>query len=468
MVEFVKVGSEFVVNSQRAGFQDVPSITGLAGGGFVATWMDTSGASGLGVAKAQIFNAAGNALGGEFAISSGAATEQSFPTVASLASGGFVVTWTEAGNQADYKIKAEVYSASGAVVTGPYLVNTQTWTQQGGNNLPGNHNPTITGLAGGGYVITWQDYGGSAGDSSGAGVLAQLYTASGAPTGSAFRVNTQTSQDQSQPTIASLSGGGFVVSWIDNSAVDPVTGFPAATMKAQLFTAAGAKVGGELAVDAKILNDQSLPTVTGLNGGGFVVTWLDSNPGTGDPDTVIRAQTFDAAGAKLGAAVTVSSVTDGERDFPAVTSLANGGFVVTWQHFVTPEDSDIKAQIFSADGSKFGGEFVLNTVTAGYQERPVISSLLGGGFVVAWGDTSGTLGDADGSSIKAQVYGYGAYNAIVGTAGVDTLTGTADDDQILGLGSNDRLTGLGGNDLLDGGAGNDTMIGGLGDDSYVV
>lgn len=468
MVDFVKVGGEFLVNSQISGFQDVPSITGLAGGGFVATWMNMSGPTSLGTAKAQIFNFAGQAVGAEFSISSGAATDQSFPVIASLTGGGFVVTWTEAGNQANYQVKAQVYNASGAVVTPSFLVNSGTWTQQNGSNVPGQHNTAITGLAAGGFVVTWQDFGGAGGDSDGAGVLAQIYSASGVPSGSTFLVNSQTGQDQVQPAITSLAGGGFVVTWIDNSAIDPVTGLAAATMKAQLFDTAGARVGSELLVDGKVLNEQSLPTVTGLTGGEFIVTWQDSNPGVGDPDTAIRAQLFGAAGAKLGAAFTVSTMTAGEREFAAITSLANGGFVVTWQHFVSAENSDIKAQIYNADGSKSGGEMLINTVTADYQDRPVITSLLDGGFVVAWGDSSGQGGDADGTSIKAQVFSYGAYNLIVGTAGVDPLTGTAGADQIQGLGSDDSLSGLGGNDLIDGGVGNDTMVGGLGDDIYVV
>ena len=142
--------------------------------------------------------------------------------------------------------------------------------------------------------------------------------------------------------------------------------------------------------------------------------------------------------------------------------------MVTWQHFVTAENSDIKAQVYNADGTKSGSELTINTVTAGYQERPVVSSLLGGGFVVAWGDSSGLGGDADGTSIKAQVYSYGAFNMVYGTDASNALVGTGGDDHILGLGSNDTLTGLGGNDRLDGGTGNDTMIGGLGDDTYVV
>jgi Ca2+-binding RTX toxin-like protein len=468
MVEIVKLGGEFLVNSQTTGFQEQPSITGLAGGGFVTTWTDYSAPSGLGVAKAQIWSAAGTKVGSEFFVAGGATTDQSFPTVTSLANGGFAVTWTETGIQSDYKIKAQVYSATGAVVAPAFLVNSTTWTQQGGNNLPGNHNPTITGLAGGSFVVTWQDYAGTGGDASGAGILSQIYSAAGVALGGVVRVNTRTSGDQTQPVVTSLAGGGYVVTWMDSNAIDPLTGQPGAVLKAQLFDAGGAKIGGEIAVDAEVQSDQALPVVTGLSTGGFVVAWQDSNPASGEPATLIRAQQFDATGAALGASLVVSGSGAGERDFPSIASLPNGGFVVTWQHFVSPTNSEIKAQFYDGAGAKVGGEVLVNTVSADYQERPVISSLLGGGFVIAWSDGSGLGGDADGTGIKAQQFSYGPYKLIIGTPAVDTLTGTTADDHLMGLGSNDTLSGLGGNDLLDGGTGNDTMIGGLGDDIYVV
>ena len=83
-------------------------------------------------------------------------------------------------------------------MTPAFLVSSGTWPQQGGNNLPGPHSTAITGFAGGRFLVTWQDYAGSASGSSGSGILAQLYTACCVLSGAAFRLNTQTNQDQSQ------------------------------------------------------------------------------------------------------------------------------------------------------------------------------------------------------------------------------------------------------------------------------
>ncbi len=78
MTTVVKIGTEFQVNSQTAGSQWYPSITGLTNGGFVVTWQDglagsTSGSSTLGDASgsavhAQLYAADGSKVGGEFLV----------------------------------------------------------------------------------------------------------------------------------------------------------------------------------------------------------------------------------------------------------------------------------------------------------------------------------------------------------------------------------------------------------------
>lgn len=57
-----------------------------------------------------------------------------------------------------------------------------------------------------------------------------------------------------------------------------------------------------------------------------------------------------------------------------------------------------------AEVERVGSEFLVNTETAGLQYNSTITGLADGGFVVTWMDVSGTLGDSDGSSIKAQVF----------------------------------------------------------------
>ena len=111
----------------------------------------------------------------------------------------------------------------------------------------------------------------------------------------------------------------------------------------------------------------------------------------------------------VGSEFLVNTQTAGGQSNPTITGLTNGGFVVSWADFSSTlgdsSDASIKAQVFAADGTKVGSEFLVNTQTANQQYLPTITGLRNGGFVVTWQDLSGTLGDSRDYSCKAQVFG---------------------------------------------------------------
>jgi len=93
-----RVGAEFTANSTTAGFQWFQHIAPLSGGGFVIAWSDgVSDDSGVGI-TAQRFDADGAKVGGEIQINNLVLSNQYDPSVAGLASGGFIATWTGEGN----------------------------------------------------------------------------------------------------------------------------------------------------------------------------------------------------------------------------------------------------------------------------------------------------------------------------------------------------------------------------------
>ncbi len=280
-----------------------------------------------------------------------------------------------------------------------FLVNTQTYNSQRGS--------TITGLTGGGFVVAWEDFSGTLGDASSSSIKAQMFDAAGTMIGEEFLVNTQTASYQSYPAITGLTGGGFVVSWWDESSTLGDTS--GTSIKAQMFDAAGARIGGELLVNTQTASYQYYPTITGLTGGGFVVTWQDYSGTLGDADGAsIKAQMFDAAGAQIGGEFLVNTQTASSQYGSTITGLTGGGFVVTWQDYSgTLGDADgasIKAQMFDAAGARMGGEFLVNTQTTDNQYEPTITALTGGGFVVTWMDFSGTLGATSRGTMKAQMF----------------------------------------------------------------
>src|SRR5262245_20446295 len=81
-----------------------------------------------------------------------------------------------------------------------------------------------------------------------------------------------------------------------------------------------------------------------------------------------------------------------DQENPSVVALANGKFVVTWVDdslaFGDASGSAIVAQVFNADGSKSGSEFLVNTVTTNNQVTPRITALDNGNFVITWSDQS--------------------------------------------------------------------------------
>lgn len=132
---------------------------------------------------------------------------------------------------------------------------------------------------------------------------------------------------------------------------------------------------------------------------------------------------------KSGAEFLVTTQALSEQYSPTVTGLVNGGFVVSWfdnaETIGDASGTSIKAQVFTAAGAKVGSEFLINTQTANGQRQPTITGLTNGGFVVSWFDRSGTLGDNSGVSIKAQIYA----PVEVLMEGANNFTGTSANDR---------------------------------------
>ncbi|WP_295529995.1 VCBS repeat-containing protein [Novosphingobium sp. Chol11] len=410
MLKVGKVGTEFRVNTQVANGStgaSYPAITRLANGGFVATWMDYSGTLGDSdgsSVKAQVFGVGGIQLGGEFLVNTTTASFQGLPSITDLVGGEFVVTWTDSsgmlGDSSESGIKAQLFGANGSKLGSEFLVNTQTAGVQNGS--------AVARLANGGFVVTWEDddYGGKVFDPNGKSIRAQVYTAAGVKVGPELLVNTQTIDFQQNPTVTGLVKGGFVVAWVDGSRT--LGDSDGSSIKAQLFTSGGVKVGTEFLVNTEVAGGQGDPEIASLTNGGFVVTWYDSSGTLGDGEvSSIKAQVFTAEGTKAGPEFLVNTQTANGQYSPTINGLTSGGFVITWRDLSgTLGDSDvtsIKAQVFSENGAKVSSEFLVNTFTAQAQFNSTVTGLSNGDFVVTWNDYSGSLaGGTPGT--KAQIF----------------------------------------------------------------
>jgi hypothetical protein len=147
----VKAGTEFLINTTVARAQSQSSVTAL-GAGFVVAWQsDIQDGSGFGI-YAQRFTTAGAKAGGEFRVNAATANAQSLPSVAGLSDGGFIVAWQSAAQDGSgLGVYARRYTAAGGQSGQPFLVNTRTAGDQS--------QPSVAAFADGGFIIAWTSAG---------------------------------------------------------------------------------------------------------------------------------------------------------------------------------------------------------------------------------------------------------------------------------------------------------------------
>jgi RTX calcium-binding nonapeptide repeat (4 copies) len=448
----VKFGTEFLVNTITASFQESPSVTALADGRFVVSWTDfsaTGGDTSSSAVRAQVFNADGSKSGTEFLVNTTTSSNQDTPSITALADGRFVVVWEDSsvsgGDTSSTAVRAQVFNANGGKIGSEFLVNTTTSSAQ--------DTPSIATLADGRFVVAWTDDSTSGGDTFFLAVRAQVFNADGSKSGAEFLVNTTTASNQDKPSITALADGRFVVTWDDLSASGGDTSNNA--VRAQVFNANGSKSGTEFLVNTATTSNQDTPSITALADGRFVVTWEDFSQTGGDTsNNAVRAQVFNADGSKSGTEFLVNTTTTSDQRDPRITALSDGRFVVAWEDSsVTGGDTSslaIRAQVFNANGSKSGTEFLVNTTTTSFQENPDITALADGRFVVTWADSSTTGGDTSSTAVRGQVFD--PRLAAVSLSGTDLA------DQWIGTGFDDVMQGEVGADVLDGASGIDTAV----------
>ena len=333
-----KVGVEFQVNSTLPGSQINPCVITLPSGRFVITWTDSSGLGGdpsSSAVKAQVFEANGTALGGEFLVNSVTAGSQALPQITELGNGGFVVTWADGSNfssSRSHDIRAQLFDGAGIRIGTEFLVNTTT--------LGSQFQPGVVALSSGGFAIAWHNTELSAPyDHS---VRFQIYGPTGAPVGSEQVVMSNLG-DISTPIVMAQAGTGFVAIWgVGDSAVG-------LEIKGQLFSASGAKIGAAFPVNSTTAGDQVAADVDALPGGGFLVTW--QGPSGVGVDTNVYGQVFNSGGSKVGTEFVLSSVTAGNQTRARVDVLTSGDVVVTWSDTSGVggdfDSSAVKAQILT-------------------------------------------------------------------------------------------------------------------------
>jgi hypothetical protein len=232
--------------------------------------------------------------------------------------------------------------------------------------------------------------------------------------GAEFRANSYTTGYQRLPEVLVRAGGDFVVAWTGEN---PTLDSSNYGVFAQRYDVLGNAVGAEFRVNSFISDYQFRPIMAGDARGNFVVTWSSY---TQDGSAYgVFGQRFGADGTPAGSEFLVNSYTTGGQGASyyfveqnhAAAMAANGRFVVVWGSYAPGQDgslSSVHGQRFAADGSRLGGEFMINTYTTGYQFSPSVAMAADNSFVVVWGtegagfDVSGQRYDPNGVRIGGE------------------------------------------------------------------
>ncbi|WP_374498923.1 DUF4347 domain-containing protein [Zoogloea sp.] len=384
-------GSETLVNTSTSGTQTVnwssKSIAMDANGNYVIIWMDGSDASDTGIGiYGQRYNASGVAQGAQFHVNTYTFDNQRDPQVAMDASGNFVVVWESTGQDGSSNgIYAQRYNSSGVAQGSEFRVNSTTTYDQ--------LEPAVAMDASGNFVIAWQSWSQDLANSN--GIYAQRYNSSGVAQGGEFLVNTYTTDSQTEPSVAMDASGNFIIAWQSFGQDGNNEG-----IYAKRYNSSGVVQGSEFHVSTYTTSNQDLPVVAMDTSGNFVIVWESAQDGSGNG---IYGQRYNSSGVAQGGEFRINTTTADQQQNPAVTMLAGGGFVVTWQSMAQDGSFDgVYMRQYDSSGTALTGETLVNTTTTGYQDVPSIASDEKGHLVVVWhGDGTG---DSDGVFMRRYLY----------------------------------------------------------------
>ncbi|MET0274291.1 MAG: hypothetical protein ABW360_14990 [Phenylobacterium sp.] len=411
-----RVGGEILVNVNTAGDQTSPELVTFSpvtladgGGRMAAVWAD----NGSGRIMARFFGEDGQPEAGEVILADQAGAARLSATAVDFY--GFAVAW---GGSA--VVTLGFFNPYGAAVGVTQTIATGIGSAMSGSLVSGwdlgSHGGVVE------AAVEFHRYNFPQGTSSNETHVA-LYGASGTSTqltGGPNMTDAVVVGDSVTGLISEVGTGVSVASW---------------TFGATYTGVSSPGVGNS-------------PAAAAAPGGGLAIAWEAGN------NIWLKGPTGPAVQVNTG-----STGLDAE-----VVVMADGRIVVGWTApGADPNESDVKARVFNADGTASSDVFTLSTITAGHQSDLSLTAGPYGGFSAAWIDDSGqSVGggpaDASGQAVKMQTFE--VFDSVqTGSALVDHLAGTS---------GADRLEGGAGADWLDGGRGWDVLVGGSGGDLFAL
>ena len=387
-VSYVPQAGQYQVTEPLVGDQVFPRLAVGQSSSYLVWEDNRTDGNGAGVSM-QLLDANFSGVLAPIQVNETTVGDQVLPDVSLMAQGGAGFVWL-GGRPANRQVYARFLDENGVFSTGEIQVSSNTNRHKEG--------ATITGLAGGNAVVIYTSFN-QAGAQSYQDVYGQIFSAAGQKAGEEFRLNNFIKYNQRTPSIAALSGGGFVVSWVSEqqrmempamlSADYEYTNHlqPTIDIYARVYNANGTPLTGELLVNTTT-NTCANPAVAGSSEGGFMVAWSERDPHNQTNSWDVMARAFRATGAAEAEPLRVNTFTYGDQFAPRI-SAAGTDYLIVWTSLQQDGSREgVFGQFVRGKGLKIGSEILVNSGTASQQIHPAVGSD-GSRFLAVWSSFTG-------------------------------------------------------------------------------
>ncbi len=359
--------SEFLVNSSNANSQETSSqnrgshqsVAVASNGDYVVVWTEVKNTGTLSDVFAQQFNADGSVKTPTFKVNTFSAKEQQWASVASDASGRFVVSWTSQNQDGDGQgIYLKRFNSDGTTIDGiDILVNA-------GNTTGNQTNSSIAINSPGEMVITWQS------DEPGKeGIFAKRFDLTTVVVGNQLPTSTimvNSGSSRANPSADINSEGKFVISWGQGTDV-----------YAQRFSADGTSRGSSTKVNTL---SSGFGVVSIQESGDFFVAYQSNQP----LFEGVWVRHYNDDGSDKASSTKVSSGRGANHSAPSITKDLKGNIIIVYEGTGDGDAQGVFARKYDSDRNALSAEFQINETTSGNQQMASIAMLDLGNYVVVW------------------------------------------------------------------------------------
>ena len=250
--------------------------------------------------------------------------------------------------------------------------------------------PAVAALPGGGAVITWSSYGQ---DGSMWGIFAREISSKGAFTpAKEFVVNQFTQYNQRKSAVAALANGDFVVCWVS----EQERFYGSVDIYARVFTPAGkpdtsVNGGDEIPINSSS-NYCDTPDVAALNDGGFTVVWTQKDLSNPTNSWDIWGRAFSASGSPEVTDFRINAFLPGDQYRPKIAAGPSGSMVVWTSMAQDGSREGVFGRFLQGGTAVSGSEMPINTTWISQQLHPAVAWNGVNNFLVVWTSFAGTSG----------------------------------------------------------------------------